>query len=62
MGPATGRTERTVRTMLDFDSLNRSHPLNVLPLHNSHVVPGLIRMLYTLKGVIFVVGRVRVKP
>ena len=53
---ATGRIERTVRAIASLDSLKRVHPLNVLPLHRSQLVPGGTRMLFTSSGDMFVRG------
>jgi hypothetical protein len=56
IGAATGRTDRIVRTIESCDSENRSQPVKVLPLHSSHTVPGAIRKLSTVNGVILAVG------
>jgi hypothetical protein len=56
IGGATGRTERTVSAMAAFDCVNRVHPVNVLPLHNSQALPGGIRILLTTSASIERVG------
>jgi hypothetical protein len=62
IGAATGRTDRIVRTIADCDSLNRSQPVKVLPLQSSNTVPGVIRKLSTVNGVILAVGPEIVMP
>src|SRR5690242_601124 len=56
MAGATGRMDRTVRAIASLDWVKRWHPLNVLPLQRSQLVPGGICMLLTSSGDMFVRG------
>jgi hypothetical protein len=47
---ATGRTDRTVITIAGIDLVTWRHPEKVLPLHNSHALPGEISRLLTTNG------------
>ncbi len=62
IGGATGRTERTVRTIAALEPLTRSQPVKVLPVQSSQTVPGGILTLLTSNGVMRVVGPSTVRP